>query len=200
MNHTDFTLAYYNHMAEDFTGRTRNIEFSFLQNQFASYVRPGGRILDLGCGSGRDSKAFLDMGYQVTAIDGSRELCRLASAYLGQEVICTTFQDYQPEGRFDGIWACASLLHLSVDEVKKTISKYVAALEDQGVFYVSFKYGTFSGERSGRYFTDMNEELLSEVLADIPALRIDQQFITDSAKPGREDEKWLNVFLTKSLE
>ena len=113
MNNLDYsTLDYYNKNAISFIEGTLHVDFSTLQNKFASYIEKGGSILDLGCGSGRDSKAFLEMGYSVVAIDGSQELCKLASKYIGQNVLCSTFQEYSPEELFDGIWACASLLHL----------------------------------------------------------------------------------------
>lgn len=176
---------------------TRSVDFSALQNVFASYIKEGGRILDLGCGSGRDSKAFLEKGYEVVAVDGSQELCKLASEYIGQPVICTTFQEYEPEGLFDGIWACASLLHLRLDEVKVVIKKMAAALKEDGVLYVSFKYGTFSGERNGRFFTDMDEGSFNRMLQDIPELVIVREYITEDVRPSRETEKWLNVFLKR---
>ena len=197
MNTTDLTLEYYNEKADSFVDGTRDVDFSALQNEFASYVKKGGRILDLGCGSGRDSKAFLEMGFEVTAVDGSQELCRLASEYIGQKVICATFQDYDPEGMFDGIWACASLLHLSLDDAKAAMKKYAGFLQEDGAFYVSFKYGIFSGERNGRFFTDMNEETFASALSEIPDLKIDRQYITEDVRPGRQSEKWLNVFLKK---
>ena len=197
MNTTNFTLEYYNEKAESFVAGTRNVDFSALQNEFTFYVKKGGRILDLGCGSGRDSKAFLEMGYEVIAVDGSQELCWLASEYIGQEVICATFQEYDPEGIFDGIWACASLLHLSLDDAKAAMKKYAAFLDKDGVFYDSFKYGTFSGERNGRFFTDMDENSFSTTLRDIPELKIFKQYITEDVRPGRESEKWLNVFMKK---
>lgn len=197
MNTTDLTLDYYNEKADSFVDGTRNVDFSVLQNEFTSYIKEGGRILDLGCGSGRDSKAFLERGFEVEAVDGSQELCRLAAEYIGQPVICAIFQEYEPEGLFDGIWACASLLHLTQDEAKAVMKKLAAALKEKGVFYVSFKYGTFSGERNGRFFTDMDESSFDALLEDIPQLAIDREYITEDVRPGREAEKWLNVFLKK---
>ena len=112
-------------------------------------------------------------------------------------MICAIFQEYEPEGLFDGIWACASLLHLTQDEAKAVMKKLAAALKEKGVFYVSFKYGTFSGERNGRFFTDMDESSFDALLEDIPQLAIDREYITEDVRPGREAEKWLNVFLKK---
>jgi len=197
VNTTDLTLEYYNEKADSFVNGTRNVDFSALQNEFTSYVKKGGRVLDLGCGSGRDSKAFLDMGYEVVAIDGSLELCRLASEYIGQKVTCATFQEYDPEGKFDGIWACASLLHLSLDDAKAAMKKYAKALSEDGAFYVSYKYGSFSGERNGRFFTDMDERSFDAMLEEIPELQIYREYITEDVRPGREAEKWLNVFLKR---
>ena len=76
-----------------------------LQQEFLSYIPKGGTILDLGCGSGRDSKAFIEQGYAVEAVDGSQEMCKVASEYIGQKVICARFQDYKPNKLFDGVWA-----------------------------------------------------------------------------------------------
>lgn len=198
MSVTDTTLEYYNAKAASFVEGTLNVDFSAFQNEFAAYIRKGGRILDLGCGSGRDSKAFLDMGYDVVPVDGSQELCKLATEFIGFPVVCATFQDFKPEGMFDGIWACASLLHLALDDAKEAMKKYAAVLQEGGVFYVSFKYGTFSGERNGRFFTDMNEESFASMLKEIPGLVIDKQYITEDVRPVREAERWLNVFLKKS--
>lgn len=192
------TLDYYNSHASDFAEGTRHVDFSPLQNEFISRIRQGGNVLDLGCGSGRDSKAFLACGFQVTAVDGSRELCDLASAYIGQEVICADFREYEPAETFDGIWACASLLHLAKEDILPVIGKLAEHLSDDGCFYLSFKYGDFSGERNGRYFTDMTEETFGDLIRKIPSVEISDQFVTADARPDRSEEKWLNVFLKKS--
>lgn len=197
MNNTETTLNYYNEKAKSFVEGTLNVNFSDLQDEFAALVEKGGRILDLGCGSGRDSKAFLQMGYDVVAVDGSQELCKLASEYIGQPVICTTFQDYKPEGTFDGIWACASLLHLDYETVLQTMQKLTASLKQNGIFYVSFKYGSFCGDRNGRFFLDMDEQSFASLLEKIPELAVVKQCITVDVRPGRDSEKWLNVFLKK---
>ena len=78
----DFTIEYYNNEADRFFESTVSVDFSKIQEQFLKYVKPGGRILDLGCGSGRDSRAFLERGYEVVAVDGSRELAKIAGAYI----------------------------------------------------------------------------------------------------------------------
>ena len=192
------TLAYYAEHAEEFVSNTKDVDFSEIQNAFLTYLPPEGTILDLGCGSGRDSKAFIDKGYKVVAVDGSEELCKAASQFIGQPVICATFQEYTPEINFDGIWACASLLHLSSkDEVASVVTRMANHLNPGGCFYASFKYGDFSGERNGRYFTDMTETSLTEMVREIPSLRIDRLHITTDVRPGRDDEKWVNAFLIK---
>ena len=137
------------------------------------------------------------MGYRVVDVDGSQELCKRASEYIGQPVICSTFEKYNPEGTFDGIWACASLLHLRLEDIKVIMKKMAVVLKKDGTFYVSFKYGTFSGERNGRFFTDMDERNFDTLLRDIPELNINRQYITEDVRPGRETEKWLNVFLKR---
>ena len=197
MDFVNTTLEYYNEQAASFVEGTRNVDFSALQNEFAALVKKGGRILDLGCGSGRDSKAFMEMGFRVVAVDGSPEICRLAEEYIGQQVICATFREFEPEGTFDGIWACASLLHLERNYIKEIMMKYASVLNAEGAFYVSFKYGDYSGERNGRFFTDMDENSFGAILTEIPALEVYKQYITEDVRPGRESEKWLNMFLKK---
>ncbi len=199
MTQPDLTLQYYNDNASAFSEGTVDVAFSELQERFLSYLKPGTRILDLGCGSGRDSKAFLAKGFQVVAVDGSEELCRLASAHIGQEVICATFQDYEPDGLFDGIWACASLLHLKYDEIAPVIARMAAHLAPGGCFYASFKYGDFKGLRNGRYFTDMTEERFACILKQLPGLTLAEQFVTEDVRPGRV-EKWLNGWMRKEFD
>lgn len=150
-------------------------------------------ILDLGCGSGRDAKAFLDAGYQVTAIDGSPSCCQLAAAYIGQPVLCQTFDELDFDAAFDGIWACASLLHLPYAELPGVFERIARALRPGGYLYASFKYGDFEGERNGRYFTDLDEERLAALLEPVAGLTILETFVTGDVRDGREGEKWLNV-------
>lgn len=198
MDSTDMTLAYYDERALDFIGGTVGVEFAALQNEFASRVVAGGRILDLGCGSGRDSRAFIERGFEVVAVDGSEEMCRHASEYIGKDVICSRFQDFEPEGSFDGIWACASLLHLAPGDIVTVMGRLAAHLRSDGCLYASFKYGDFAGYRDGRYFTDLDERSLRSLLEYVPDLTVQDEFVTKDVRPGRSEERWLNAFLSKS--
>lgn len=198
MSEKDTTLAYYNANAEKFIQRTRVVPFNVIRDEFLQYIPIGGRILDLGAGAGRDSKAFLDAGYQVVAMDGSSELCKETSKYLGQPVICAIFQDYQPEGMFDGIWACASLLHVPSAEMSTIVEKLVQHMNLGGVFYISFKYGEYEGMRNGRFFNDMTEAKLATVLKDVKNLKVEQQKLTQDMRPDRT-ETWLNVTYRKEV-
>ena len=197
MSVTEKTLEFYNEKAEEFVQGTLNVDFSAIQNEFISMMQDGGTILDLGTGSGRDAKAFLEHGFRVVAVDGSVELAKLASDYIGQEVIVSSFQEYKPDQMFDGIWACASLLHLSMADIERVVSRLARSLNVGACFYASFKYGDFSGERNGRFFTDMTEERFTELMKGIPKLGIQKFFVTEDVRPGREAEKWLNVLMVR---
>lgn len=191
------TLGYYDNHADEFYNSTVNIEFSTMQNRFLSKLKKDSYILDFGCGSGRDTKYFLEQGCRVDAIDGSAELCRLAGEYTGIEVKKMFFQDLAEVDKYDGIWACSSILHLPIDELKEVMKKMAAALKENGIIYTSFKYGTFAGERNGRFFTDMTEETFAEFIGEIEDLEVEEQWTTSDVRPGRGEEKWLNLILRK---
>ena len=191
------TLNYYNQCAEAYNETTLNIEFDSKREMLLKYLQPNAHILDLGCGSGRDSKGFLQKGYKVTAVDGSKELCKIASKNIGQDVICQLFNELDAVNEFDGVWACASLLHLPTNELKQTLKRVEKALKKDGYFYASFKYGDFEGEREGRYFNDFTEVSFSTLLKEFPNLELQEVEVTTDVIPGRENVSWLNVIMKK---
>ena len=193
MNPSDKTLQFYEENAQKFTSDTADANMSDTRNLFLAQLPDQAHILDLGCGSGRDTKAFLDAGYVVDAVDGSAELCKFASEYTGIQVKQMLFQDLNLENEYDGIWACASILHLKKSELSDTVKRIAAALKPGGIFYASFKYGTYEGMRNGRYFTDFTEESLEEFWSDFPMLQIITTWSTQDVRPGREEERWINL-------
>ena len=193
------TLEYYDHNAEQFFKTTADVDFTDTQDRFLRYLAPGSRILDLGCGSGRDARYFLEKGYQVDATDGSAEICRLASEYTGIPVKQMLFSELDATEEYDGIWACASILHLPEEELRDVMHRIGTALKEDGIFYTSFKYGDFAGERNGRYFRDFTEESFREFLTDFHEFRMTDQWITSDVRPNRGEERWLNVLLRRTM-
>jgi len=191
------TLHYYNQTAQTFVQATIDADLSKLHHRFLKLLPIQAHILDLGCGSGRDAKAFLDAGYRVTAIDGSPGCCQLASDYIGQEVLCQTFEKLDCYQAFDGVWACASLLHVPYAQLTGIFAKIVRALKPGGYLYTSFKYGDFEGDRNGRYFTDLTEERLTGLIEPVAGLEIVETFVTGDVRDGRGGEQWLNVIGNK---
>ena len=192
------TINYYNQNAENFIANTQNADMHPTQERFLRLLDANTSILDFGCGSGRDTKYFLEKGYQVTATDGSAELCRLASEFTGIKVKEMLFDELDAMNQYDGIWACSSILHLPKKELLPVIQKMCEALKDNGIIYTSFKYGDFEGERNGRYFTDFTEKTFREYIEKVPELTIEEAWITSDVRPGRGEEKWLNLILRKN--
>lgn len=195
---TEDTIGYYDGNVKKFIADTANVEFGALQKTFADMLPEGGRILDLGCGSGRDSLAFLKAGFAVDAVDGSVQMVKAASELTGLPVVHALFADYEPEGLYDGIWACSSLLHVPAAELADVIAKYARALVPGGAFYLSFKLGVHDGMRNGRWFTDLDESAFLNLVAEIPELRIDCIDVTSDVRPDRGNEKWLNAWCVRA--
>lgn len=194
---TNDTIAYYNLNAEKFISDTVSADFEATQKRFADKLPGGASILDFGCGSGRDTKYFLAQGFQVDAVDGSLELCKLASKYTGINVKNMLFQELADIEKYDGIWACSSILHLPYYELSDVMHKMAVALKKKGIIYTSFKYGTFAGKRDGRYFTDMTEEIFADFITETDDLMIEEQWITFDVRPNRGEQRWLNLILRK---
>src|SRR5262245_38138423 len=152
------TIAYYERHADSFVSATVSVDIASLHNKFLALVPEGGLILDAGCGSGRDSKVFLERGFRVRAFDASTQIAARASGLIGTPVTVLRFEDFEECDCFDAIWACASLLHVPEVHLPTCIGNLWAGLKPFGVFYLSFKLG--HGERAvdGRHFTDATEE------------------------------------------
>lgn len=190
-------MDFYSENAADFFQRTRDLDLSVLYAQFQPYLPEGGRILDAGCGSGRDSRYFLNQGYVVHAIDAAPVLAEQAGDFIGQAVEVVEFDSFQAAVALDGIWACASLLHTPEAQLPKTVSHLASFLKPGGVFYMSFKYGDGERVRGSRMFTDMDEAGLERLVAGLPGLRLEKFWITEDRRVDRGGERWMNIIWIK---
>ena len=193
------TLTYYNNNAQTFSDSTLNVDMSALYAEFLPHVKQHGHILDAGCGSARDAAYFKNQGFTVSAFDASPALAKLASNYLQQPVEIKNFQELECVNKYDGIWCCASLLHVPKAELPQVFLKLQKALKPDGVLYVSFKYGTQERVHNGREFTDLNEQLLSSLLNQHTQLSIVKHWQSVDQRPGRESEVWLNALIKYAI-
>lgn len=187
---------YYEEHAKDFIDGTINCDMSIQYNFFEKDLsKEAKRIMDLGFGSGRDSLYFKSNGYNVTSIDPTKEFCIKAKELGLDDVRCITAQEISDIDEYDGIWACASLLHVPSSELNDVFIRCYKALKKNGIMYCSFKYGEFEGIRKGRFFVDLNEESFKTYIKNTGFI-IKDVLITKDVRPDRE-ESWLNVLLIK---
>ena len=148
--HSDSTIRYYDDHADQYVRDTAGVEMQPLYVPFLELISPGGKILDAGCGSGRDGMAFKDRGFVVTAIDASETMANHASRLLTQPVSVVRLEDVAFTSEFDGIWACASLLHVPRHEIDDVLLRLIRALKPHGVCFLSFKEGDGERKDGGR--------------------------------------------------
>lgn len=191
------TIDYYNRYAKEFCERTTGTDMSFCQNKFLGYLEKGAKVLDAGCGSGRDSKYFIEKGMQVVALDASEEMCRYAAKYLGQPVECLRFDEIIDQEEFDGIWASASLLHVKKKELPDILKRMYHALKIDGILYASFKYGTKEEQRLERFFSDYSLEEIREVFEHTGLFQILECFETKDIREDYKDKPWVNIIVKK---
>ena len=193
------SIDYYNKYASMYFETTVNLKMTEALDRFLELVPEGGAILDLGCGSGRDSLEMLERGYDVTPLDGSEEMCALAEIHTGLEVLNMRFEDLDFNEVFDGIWACASLVHVESSKMPAILRKIRRALEMNGILYFSVKKGDFEGYRNERYFTDYQRSDIKELFAKVDGFEIIDIWKSEDIRSDRKDKLWLNV-LAKKVE
>lgn len=191
------TVEYYDENAGTFVDGTVGARMGDILGWFLSRVPEHGRVLDWGCGSGRDAKAMLDVGYRVDATDASAAMCVAASALTGLRVRHEDFSALDADRMYDGIWASASLLHVASEDLAGILDIAARALKPGGVLYCSFKRGSFEGVRDGRYFTDLDEAGFANIIDSVPSLDLLEIKVTFDVRPGREDELWLNCLTSR---
>jgi SAM-dependent methyltransferase len=188
---------YYDEYADTFYSETVNLDVSLLHKRFLKYLKRNARILDAGCGSGRDSKLFLRDGFEVLAFDASCKLVELASNNIGQTVKHMKFQEITFKSEFDAVWACASLLHVPESEIDGVFEKLLQALKKHGILYTSFKYGNDEVLRGGRSFNNYNEEKYKELLSRHKSAELIEAWKTRDSRKERDDEYWFNAIVKK---
>ncbi|MCP2230635.1 class I SAM-dependent methyltransferase [Erwinia aphidicola] len=187
---------YYQLHAQRFFSETVDVDMSELYRPFVAHLKPGARILDAGCGSGRDAKAFREMGYDVEAFDASAELVELARQHTGLPVKQMRFEDVTEVERYDGIWCCASLLHVPLAELPGVMTQLAKALKPGGVWYLSFKYGSGEREKDGRRFTDMDDSGIRILLNLLDCIHLVHNWFTNDHRPVYK-QRWSNFILSK---
>jgi superfamily II DNA or RNA helicase/SAM-dependent methyltransferase/SOS-response transcriptional repressor LexA len=187
-------LRYYDQHAAEFFADTVQVDMDRLHQRFLAHIPVGGLILDAGCGSGRDTKAFVDQGFRVVAFDGSERMAELATRHSGQQVTLRQFADVSENACYDGVWACASLLHLPLAEIPGAIARLWTAMKPGGVAYLSFKHGCGERRHGERHFTDADQSLLTTWLEFLPDYARAEYWITQDQRPERDNE-WINAIV-----
>jgi SAM-dependent methyltransferase len=194
------TIDYYNRNHSKYRTRTKDQDLSELYAPFLKLLPPHGRILDAGCGVGRDLKHFGDLGYQVEGIDASIELLKHARLISDAPCNLLAFEDVHWVGEFDGVWACASLLHLSKNIIRDAVGGLTRALKKDGVLYASLQKGEGEHQLSdGRFFAKYGTAELEKIISETDGLELINIWKTIDSSGTRPNIVWIN-FLAKRVE
>ena len=191
------TINFYEKNAEAYAALTVTADMSRAYEKFLAYLPHGAKVLDAGCGSGRDSLFFMRQGYRVTMLDASAAMCRCAEKLTGQKALHKTFAEINFDKQFDGIWANASLLHVPEQELEKVLKILHRALKDDGVLYASWKYGEAERRDGERFYCDMTEEKLKKLLRRTGCFVCKEVWVSEDVLPLHREQRWLNVVLGK---
>ena len=196
------SIEYYNKHAAEYFQKTVDIDMQEHWDAFMKLLPEGASILDLGCGSGRDSAYFLSCGYDVTLLDASKEMCNLASIHTGRDCLNLSYEDMDFHNVFDGIWACASLVHIPSNRIDGILKKILKGLKVNGIMYMSFHYGDFEGLRDGRYFTDYKTRALKELIMRQKNVELIEIQKCKDIQSKRQDEEysWIYAIIRKIHE
>lgn len=189
---------YYAQNADKYAASTLDLDLTPLYERFLAYLPKGSLILDAGSGSGRDTLAFLKRGYVVEAFDASPELSAFSSRLTGVPTRVLRFQEFDDVNRYDGIWACASLLHVPKVELHETLVRLILALKFGGALYMSFKHG--DDERiaeDGRFYSDVTEEELAALLSAIPDISIEEVWLSEGESRLKGKGDWVNAIVRR---
>ena len=191
------TINFYEKNAEAYAALTVTADMSRAYEKFLAYLPHGAKVLDAGCGSGRDSLFFMRQGYRVTMLDASAAMCRCAEKLTGQKALHKTFAEINFDKQFDGIWANASLLHVPEQELEKVLKILHRALKDDGVLYASWKYGEAERRDGERFYCDMTEEKLKKLLRRTGCFVCKEVWVSEDVLPLHREQRWLDVVLGK---
>lgn len=193
------SIDYYDRYAVPYYEETVDFSMEEQLERFIELLPESADVLDLGCGSGRDTVFLEEEGCVVTAMDGSEKMCELASIHTGKEVLHLKVEDMEFDDVFHGIWACAVLGHFTPDEVKGVMDKILKALKDEGILYFSVKKGERNGKYNGRYFYDYDREALNNLLDAFPNIKVLDIWKTNDVRADKSD-RWFNVLLRKERQ
>ena len=194
------TIDYYNRNADEYFARTADVNFDALYSRFLKYIPDGGRIMDLGCGSGRDVKWFYDHGYEAFGLDASRELVSKASIEYDIPVCTGLIEEWTSSTTFDGVWCCASLMHLDDDALEQFFVNLQYNLKPGGVLFMSVKSGIETGlDEQGRYLRNFTEEDVREIINRHSELEVRELWYTED-KLARDTFKWMNVIIENKMD
>jgi len=197
MNKSKETIEYYNKNSQRYISSTLDLNMDSLYKPFLELLKPGARILDAGCGPGRDVRIFHSKGFDVVGFDASEEMVKKAREVTGIPIYHLEFSEMDFDNEFDAIWACASLLHIPKNNIQEIVKLFSKALRKNGVFYMSYKYGDNEEIRNGRLFSNYNEDAITSLISSFSEFTILSLWKTIDIRPNRDDEIWINVLLRK---
>lgn len=188
--------CYYNASATKFLEDSMEVDMDEFYTAFLERLPEAAVILDAGCGMGTDSLHFKNLGHYVIPMETSEEICRMAGENIGQSVLFCRFQDMHSKIRFDGIWACASLIHIPSSELSKIVKRFNWYLKDKGIVYASFGYGDFEGEKDGEYYLNLTEDTATRLFTEA-GFEVERIWVTDDMRKKHIGEKYLNIIVSK---
>ncbi len=190
-------IDYYNKYAANVFESTVELDTEDTIREFLDLLEEGDTILDLGCGSGRDSRIFYDLGYDVTPLDGAEEMCRLAEVHTGLDVLQMTYEEMEFDGAFDGVWAYQSLIHIPKEELPGIFKRIAKALEEDGIFFLSMKLGDSDGFRGERYFNAFSEKELCSLLEADGYFKVEKEWVAKDTRANHPDSRFIHLLARK---
>ncbi|MDD3219978.1 MAG: class I SAM-dependent methyltransferase [Lachnospiraceae bacterium] len=191
------SIDYYDQNASTYYDKTIDVDMTKIMKPFIELLPENAEVLDLGCGSGRDTLTLDEAGFSVTPLDGSKEMCRLAEIYTDKDILHLTFDEIDFQEVFDGIWACASLVHTPHKKMPELLDRLVTALVPGGIFYFSVREGDRNGWDGTREFYDYSEDRLRDLLSSVKGVKIVDVWTTDALVDDENRSQWFNILLQK---